>query len=470
MAPGFQTRGDEKMGILKNRKTMVITAVVIAAAIGAGGMTLHANAALKVNSYTASTDTIVKTVEVNGNVVSDNTESIYSNINGKIEAINYKVGDYVKKGDTIISYDNEDIEQKIALAEYSMQESFASYDSIIQSGGRSAGLYSEAKNTLNELETQINDTQAAIDNLNRSITARRASIAEYGANLQISAIDWSDNPDSSEYENLQKLIATNSYDQQFDTEVLRMQEELTTLTTQLASYRELKAQMISQKATGYAGLITEGTKEQIEAAKAAGELSTNDEVSNLKEALGGIKADFDGVITAIGVSENETVGDGTLLFTIESTDDVVIKVNVNKYDILDIEEGQTTSCMIKGKDYTGKISRIEHMTGQGETSTIGVEVTLDEPDENIILGLETKVKVTTASLDDALTIPMDALFTDDAGEYVYVLQDNEAKRRTVETGVKNEDYVQILYGVDNGETVIWNDETDLEDGMSVRAE
>jgi len=86
------------MGILKNRKTMVITAVVIAAAIGAGGMTLHANAALKVNSYTASTDTIVKTVEVNGNVVSDNTASIYSNINGKIEAINYKVGDYVKKG------------------------------------------------------------------------------------------------------------------------------------------------------------------------------------------------------------------------------------------------------------------------------------------------------------------------------------------------------------------------------------
>ncbi|MBO4900449.1 MAG: biotin/lipoyl-binding protein, partial [Lachnospiraceae bacterium] len=156
------------MGILKNKKAMTITAVAIAAVVGVGGMTLHANAALKVNSYAASTDTIVKIVEVNGNVVSDNTASIYSNINGKIASVNYKVGDYVKKGDTIISYDNDDIEQKIALAEYSMQESFGAYDNIIQSGGRSAGLYSEAKNTLSTLETQINDTQAAIDNLNRS--------------------------------------------------------------------------------------------------------------------------------------------------------------------------------------------------------------------------------------------------------------------------------------------------------------
>ena len=458
------------MGILKNKKAMTISAVAIAAVVGIGGMTLHANAALKVNSYAASTDTIVKIVEVNGNVVSDNTASVYSNINGKIATVNYKVGDYVKKGDTIISYDNDDINQKIALAEYSMQESFGAYDNIIQSGGRSAGLYSEAKNTLNTLETQINDTQAAIDNLNRNITARRAAIAEYGANLQISAIDWSDNPDSSEYENLQKLIATNSYDQQFDPEVLRMQEELTALTTQLSSYRELKSQMISQQATGYAGLITEGTKEQIEAAKAAGELSTNDEVSNLNAALDGVKADFDGVITAIGVSENETVGDGTLLFTIESTEDVVIRVNVNKYDILDIEEGQPTNCTIKGKDYTGKISRIEHMTGQGESANIGVEVSLDEPDENIILGLETKVKVTTASLDNVLTIPMDALCMDDTSEYVYIMEENEAKRRNVETGVKNDDYVQILYGLENGETVIWNEETDLTDGMSVRAE
>lgn len=458
------------MGIIKNKKNLAITSAILAVIVTAGTVTMHANAAIKVNSYTVQKDTIVKIVEVNGNVESDNTVSKYSDIEGRIAKVNVKIGDYVKRGDIVISYDTEEIDRKIELADYTMKETFGGYDSIIQSGGRSAGLYSEAKSTLNELESQINATQAAIDDLNRKITARRASLADLGAKLQISVIDWADKPDSTEYENLQKLVATNAYDQQFDPEVLRMQEELNSLNVSLTSYKELKSIMVSQKATGYAGLITDGTKEQIEAAKAADEISNSDMIEKLNNAKDGVKADFDGVVTAIGVSENETVADGTFLFTIESTEDVVIRINVNKYDILEIEEGQTTACTIKGKDYTGRVSRIEHMTGQGESSNVGVEVSLDEPDENIILGLETKVKITTASIEDALIVPMDALSLDDEGECVYVLVDNEAKRRSVETGVKNDEYVQILAGIESGETVIWNDDTELTDGMSVRAE
>lgn len=458
------------MSFWKNKKKVTITAAVCAAAIAVGGMSMHANAAIKVNSYTAGMDNIVKIVEVNGNVVSDNQLSIYSDISGKIASINAKPGDYVKKGDTIIAYDTDEIDRVIALTDYSMKESFGGYDNIIQAGGRSAGLYSEAKNTLAQLEDQIAATQAAIDTTQSNLTARRAALANQGALLQISVIDWADQPDSSEYENLQKLVATNSYDQQFDPEVLRMQEQLNTLNTELASYKELKAQMVSQKATGYAGLITDGTKEQIEAAKAANELSSEELINKLEEAKKGIKAEFDGVITSIGVSENETVAEGTLLFTIESAEDVVIKVNVNKYDILDMETGQSASCTIKGKEYTGLVSRIEHMTGQGESANIGVEVSLDEPDENIILGLETKVKVTTNSLDEVLTVPMDALGLDPEYEYVFVDRDGKAVKTVVETGVKNDDFVQIVSGINAGDIVVWNDEVELTDGMDVRPE
>ena len=83
--------------------------------------------------------------------------------------------------------------------------------------------------------------------------------------------------------------------------------------------------MISQKATGYAGLLTNGTKEQVEAAKASNELSTQNTLSRYEEAKEGIKAEFNGVITSIGVNENESVADGSFLFTIESTEDIVIK-------------------------------------------------------------------------------------------------------------------------------------------------
>lgn len=458
------------MEFLKNKKKVSVIAVLCAAVLAIGVMSMHANAAMKVKTYVAGKGNIVKKVEVNGNVVSNETASYYSKINGKIAKINYKVGDVVKKGDVIVSYDNEEIERMIALTDYSYQEKIGNYDSIIQAGGRSAGLYSEAKTTLADLENKIALTQQVIDITQNNLIEKKAALANEGANLQISVIDWADQPYSDEYENLQKEIASNAVAQQFAPEIVRMQEDLDTLTEQLASYKELKAQMVSQKATGYAGLLTEGTKEQVEAAKASNEISTQNAIDKYEEALQGIKADFNGVITSIGVSENETVGDGTFLFTIESSEDIVVKVNVNKYDIVDMEEGQMAVASIKNKDYTGKISRIEHMTGQGESANIGVEITLDEPDDSIILGLETKVKVTTASLENEITIPLDALGMDEEGNYVFVLNDKKAELRRIQVGIRNDDFAQVVSGINENEIIIWNDETELSDGMDVRCE
>ncbi len=458
------------MEFLKNKKRVSVIAVLCAAALAIGGMSMHANAAMKVKTYVAGRGNIVKIVEVNGNVVSNETASYYSKINGKIAKINFKVGDVVKKGDVIVSYDNDEIDRMIALTDYSYQEAIGNYDSIIQAGGRSAGLYSEAKTTLADLDNKIALTQQVIDITKNNLIEKKAALANEGANLQISVIDWADQPNSEEYENLQKEIASNAVAQQFAPEIVSMQENLDALTEQLTSYKELKSQMVSQKATGYAGLLTEGTKEQVEAAKASNEISTQNTIDRYNEALEGIKAEFNGVITSIGVSENETVGDGSFLFTIESSEDIVVKVNVNKYDIVDMEEGQQAVAAIKNKDYTGKITRIEHMTGQGESANIGVEISLDEPDDSIILGLETKVKVTTASLENEITIPLDALGMDAEGNYVFVLNDKKAELRRIEVGIKSDDYAQVVSGISENEIIIWNDEAELSDGMDVRCE
>ena len=64
------------------------------------------------------------------------------------------------------------------------------------------------------------------------------------------------------------MAASNAYAQQYDPEIISLQQELNTLNVQLASYKELKAQMVSQKASSTMGLITSGAKEQVEAAKA----------------------------------------------------------------------------------------------------------------------------------------------------------------------------------------------------------
>ena len=463
----FLRRGYE-MNVAFNKKKVTVISLITIAALAIGGISLNASAAIRVNSYTASKGNLSRVTEINGNVVSNNTTSYYSQIDGRIARIAVKEGDYVKKGDLLIAYDTDEIDRNISLTDYSMQETAGTCDNVIQTGGRNAGLYSEANTNLSVLEQQISDTQAAIERAQNRLIEKQAQLADFGAKLQISLIDYSDDPTSSDYENLSKMAASNAYAQQYDPEIISLQQELNTLNTNLASYKELKAQMVSQKASSTMGLITSGAKEQVEATKASSELNGTVTIEKYEEARGGIKAEFDGVVTSIGVIENSTVTVGTPMITIESTEDVVIKMNVNKYDILDMEVGQSASCMIKNKEYTGTVSRIEHMTGNDGTSGIGVEVTLDEPDENIILGLETKVRIDSASLENVLIIPLDALCEDEEGEYVFILNDDQADKCFVETGVRNDDEVQIVSGLYEGDTVIWNDETELTDGQDVK--
>ena len=142
---------------------------------------------------------------------------------------------------------------------------------------------------------------------------------------------------------------------------------------------------------------------------------------------------------------------------------------VNKYDIINIEEGQTASAHIKNKDYECTVSRIEKKTSDdGDTPGVRVELDIASPDDQIILGIEAKAKVRTAMLAYAMLIPADALYSDDDGDYCFVIEENRAWRRNVVVGIRNDDTVEIREGLSAGETVGWDDLSELADGMKVK--
>ena len=454
--------------IKEHKKILFIAAalVIVAATLG---VSISSKAAMSVNAYSVDKGALDSEIEVNGNVESDFDKVYYSDIDARIGSINIKEGDFVKKGDVIISYDTEEIERLEALTNLQAKADLGSYNNAMQSGGRTAGLYSEAKNNLAVLDQQIADTQAAITRSQNALIEKKASLSDFGSKLQISLIDWADKPDSDEYENLQKLVQTNAYEQQYHPDIVRMQEELDSLNMQLANLKEYKAEMTSQKASTVNALMTSGAKEQLEAVKEANEISSSEKLEDYEAAKEGIKADFDGIVTEINVKEGSTIGKGTTLFTLKSTSDIVIKSSVNKYDIVNVEEGQPASVTIKNKEYAGKVSRIERMTKESGTGTgIGIEITLDEPSDDIILGLEAKAHIHTANLSDVLRIPLEALNEDEDGSYVFVARDGKAEKEFVECGIRNENMVEIRSGLSESELVVWRDTEEISDGMGVK--
>ena len=215
--------------------------------------------------------------------------------------------------------------------------------------------------------------------------------------------------------------------------------------------------------------MTQADKDKLEAVKAANEFESGMKIAELESAKEGIRADHDGVVASIDVTEDAYVTKGTMLMTIDTTDSVMVKLNVNKYDIVSMHAEQPARVAIKGKDYSGKVERISHMTGKNDIG-VDVEIKLDQPDEDIIFGLEAKAKIDTAAVQNVMRIPLDALGNDEAGDYVFVSIDKKAVKKYVETGMRNDDMIEIVSGLSEGDCVIWNDSQELTDGANVKTD
>jgi len=456
-------------GLSKKKKIVAggLAAVLVVTFLGA----LNGHAAQSVDTALVTRGTLEQKVELNGFVETDNILKYYSQIDGKIGSINVKKGDFVKKGDVLMTYDEENLDYNIAMADLNAQSQLGSYNNSMQTSGRTAGLYSEANRNLSVLDQQITDTQAAVTQLQKDINSKKAALADEGAKLQVSLIDWADRPDSEEYENLSKLVQTNAYEQQYNSDLVAMQDELNRLNLQLSACKEYKAEMTSQKASTQMSLMTSGAKEQLEADKAANELASSDKHNRYENAKNGIVAEFDGVVTGIDAVKGSNVANGSLLLTLESSKDIVIRFSVSKYDIENIEEGQSATVKIKNKEYTGKVDRIDRMTSRdaGQTSNVGMEIKLDAPDDDIILGLEAKAVIDTVSIDNVLQIPKGAVYSDTNGEYVYVLRDKKAVKVDVEVGAYNSEMIEIVSGLNESDTVIIAGETEITEGMELEA-
>lgn len=472
----------KNLSVNVNKKKLGILSGVIALSVVAGVVSVNAGTSMKVRSYTVASGDLAQYTELNGNIVSDTVREYYSRVDSRIGKVLVKEGDYVKKGDLLISYDEEDLKLKTELAKANASSKDESLNGRLSADSRMAGMYAEASSAMSSLDNDIAMYQAEIDRLDAQIISAKAALANEGARLQVSLIDHADdkaNADlddndilSDNYNRIQKDIQYNAYEQNYNSQILSMEQLKNEYSVLLADCKQRRSEMFSQKNSTFSSLMTDKDKEALELERTSYELTNEDIMHDLEAAAEGIKADFDGIVTEINTAEDVRVSAGMKLLTLESSDDIAVRFNVNKYDIDALSEGQEANVKIRSKNYTGKVSRIDRMTGRGssDSANVGVEIKLDEPDSDIILGLEAKAFVNTAALNNVLTVAVDALCEEEEGTFVFVARDGKAVKVPVVTGVKNEDIVEIVSGLSEGDIAIWNDTEELTDGMSIRFE
>lgn len=423
--------------------------------------------------YTASavrTD-IEQKLSTSGTVTSEEEQVYFSAVDIKVGTIDVKAGETVEKGKPVITYDETDLQNAKRTAELKLQANEGSYKDNVQKNNESLGDIGEASTNLAVLEQQITDTDNYIKLLQKKVEDKKAALAYEGSLLQISLIDWSDKPDSEEFQNLQKLVQSNAYEQTNNQEIRDWQDEIEKNQEILAGYKEYKAEMKAQKSSADGTKLNEGGKEALEANNEIGKISAQETLDAIKEVENGVLAEFDGVVTEMNAVEGATLAPETKLFKLESTQDVKVVISVTKYDLEKLKAGQKATVTIAGNVYDGEVTKIDKMAVKNASGApvVNADIKILNPDDSVFLGVEAKIAVNTASSSDALTIPISAVNTDMEGEFVYAVENGLVVRKPVTTGISSDEYIEIKEGLTDDAQVLTEVSAGIVEGMAVTA-
>ncbi len=413
---------------------------------------------------------IAQTVEVSGSVSSEETKTYFADVTAKVDTLAVTPGQFVKKGDLLLSYNTEDLEKMMKQTELETKISTYGADAAIvtinnaqQKAADAATNYEDAKKYVAHYTECVGQASAMLEKateLSGQQAALASDIKKYEKALK-------SNPDDKEtakalkaaqkeLEKVTKELA--GYD------VNEIQKTLETCSSDLAEYKALLKEYEMSKEGDPAASLNVA---QQAASKEMAQLSKQSVEEQLANAKEGIKADFDGVVSEVTAVAGQTAAEGLQLFTIHNTNKLKVTLSVTKYDVQKLAIGQKAEIKINEKDYTGsvsKISRIASMNGSG-AAVVDVEIHIDNPDESIILGMEAKVSVQTAEEKDILVIPSASVNYSSDGIFCYVLVDGIIEKRDIETGISDDEYIQILSGLEEGDKVVTSVTGTIEEGM-----
>ncbi len=463
---------EQKAKAKKVRRRIILGGVAAVIVLFFVGNSLSAkNMNVMVTTVAVTVDDVEQSISTSGTVKSEEKKTYFSELPVKVGTVKASAGDVVKKGDLLMSYDADALSEAKQLAELKLQANEGGYDSSVSKDNKYIAELGEANINLEVLEQQIEDSENYVRELNQKINDKKSSLAYEGTLLQISLIEWSDQPDSEEYENLQKLIQLNSYEQQNNKDIVAWQKEVSRYEEMIAAYKEYKSEMKSQKSSSESGSMDSGSKSQLEANTQMESINSNDTLADIAAVENGVTADFDGVVTEVEVVEGVTPTEGMKLFTVESIEKVKVEIAVSKYDLEKIAIGQKADIDIAGKTYNGKITKINGMatTNASGTAVVGADIEIENPDDSIFLGVEAKVNIHTATVSQALVVPVEVINSDKAGDFVYTVENGVVAKRRIVAGISSDTYSEVKEGVSEGEQVISTMGQDLQEGMAVTA-
>ncbi len=472
-------------------------------------------------SYGTMTDYL----DVSGTVESGVTEDLLAIEGVFVEEVFVNVGDTVKKGDKLATFNVSGASSYLAEAKNAYDKAMSEYNETKNSASSNANRKTEIASEIEKLSGKIAAKQSEIDTLKKELEANGPTETAPIPDEQINQIAMQMLANGS---NLMQIKAFKEAASTVELPVVdeassAMQQELMQKNLELA---QLNSELSALYAEDTATIVADDSV--LKALKSVAD-SKKVEYDRIKKAYdkmsSGWVADNNGIVTQVNIKagekfvpvkeatsssaidissllgasvDEETVGLISSLMgnssapmgtgiKLESYEDMIVSVTVGKSDLLKIKVGMEAIITSLDSEYKGEVVYVSATasessggldigsiagslmgTGAGATGA-EVKIKIHNPDEKIVIGFDVDIKVVLDTIEDVLKVPVESVIYNSGIYSVFVYDEEEetVSKRTITKGSLDDTSYEVVAGLVEGEKVVKSPDPNMEDGTKI---
>lgn len=394
--------------MIKRLLALALAAICALALAGCGGNSVQpaaVPAGVAVQVQTVERRDVATENRVSGSVTSDNETSIYVSSTAKCTAVYFEAGDTVKEGDVICTLD--------------LGSTLASYNAAKISYDSAATGYQQQKEVFDQ-QIEMYDKQIA---LYENTLENTKALYEIGA--------------ASQLEVDQVQLQLDGAQIQRTSTVAQRDTTLAQLRASMESYRSNLEQL---------NLVMDDV-----------------------DAKGNVIAPASGTLASLTATEGGFVSASYPVAVISDAEQMKVTVYVSEALVpkLTIGDAAHVSVTSAGAEFTAVVRSVEQ-TANMQTKLYAVVLSVPSDVTGLISGMFADVTFFTETAAGAVAVPSEAILTANGEQYVYVVENDAAKRAAVKTGLTGDGVTEVLSGLKTGEKLVVVGQQYLSDGDAVR--
>ncbi len=166
----------------------------------------------------------------------------------------------------------------------------------------------------------------------------------------------------------------------------------------------------------------------------------------------------------VKIEQGAEVPEGYKIITIPDASKMKVEIKIHEVWIDKIEPNQPAKITIAAfpdKVFTGKVLKKAPLADPDEflnpdLKVYTTDVSIEGTHDSLKTGMTGKVEVLISELKDVIYVPIQSVITVDEKEICYVKTSSRTEKREVETGLFNDNFVEIKSGLTEGEKVLLN--------------